>query len=80
MRRYGAIVLLGGSLLLAGCSGLAEEHKYTLTGAAAGAGAGAAGGLIVGDPGTGALIGGLIGGVSGLLYGEYWKDELDLGL
>jgi len=79
MHRYGAILILSGSLLLGGCSGLAEENKYTLTGAAAGAGIGAAGGLVVGDPGTGALVGGLIGGISGLLYGEYWKDELDLG-
>lgn len=79
MRKYGVIVFLSGSLLLSGCSGLAEENKYTLTGAAAGAGAGAAAGLAVGDPGMGALVGGLIGGVSGLLYGEYWKDELDLG-
>lgn len=79
MRRYGAILLLSGSLMVSGCASLDEENKYTLTGAAAGAGAGAAVGLAVGDPGVGALFGGLIGGISGLLYGEYWKDELDLG-
>ena len=79
MGKYAAILFLSGSLLLGGCSGLAEDHKYTLTGAAGGAGLGATAGLIVGDPGTGALVGGVIGGVSGLLYGEYWKDELDLG-
>ena len=50
--------------------------RRALSGAGIGAGAGAVGGLLVGDPVTGALLGGAIGAGAGALTD---KDQIDLG-
>lgn len=79
MHRTSMAMALCGGLLLAGCAPLDEENKYPLTGGVLGAVSGFAVGSAISEPITGALVGGLIGGAAGLIYGEYWEDELDLG-
>ncbi len=52
------------------------KSDRALSGAGIGAGAGAVGGLLLGDPLTGALIGGALGAGAGALTD---KDQIDLG-
>jgi len=53
-----------------------SKSDRALSGAGIGAGAGAVGGLLIGDPLTGALIGGALGAGAGALTD---KDQIDLG-
>jgi hypothetical protein len=80
MRRLALALALAGSLAASGCAELDKTNKYAVTGIAAGAGAGAAVGAGIGDPWGGAAIGALVGGIGGLLYGEFWKEEIDAQL
>ena len=78
MRRMAFAFALVGCLSLSACSGLDVDKKYALTGVALGAGAGAAiGAGVAAEPWGGAAIGALVGGVIGLLYEEYWQEEVD---
>jgi uncharacterized membrane protein len=78
-RKSMIVIALSGSLLLSACAPLENDDKYPATGVVLGAVSGFAVGSAISEPVTGALVGGLIGGALGLIYGEYWKDELDLG-
>ncbi|GEM_PF-679133 len=70
-------VLLGATLLLAGCAGvpLTTREKGTLAGGALGAGAGALVGAAAGAPGAGAAIGGVLGAGGGYLVGNHLQNE-----
>ena len=79
MRRITLVLALMASLLTSACAEtkLDQSNKYTVSAAAVSAGIGATIGAGLGDPGAGALIGGLVGATAGLLYSEYWKEEID---
>lgn len=78
MRRLALAFALAGSLTAGGCESLDKSNKYAVTGMAVGAGAGAAMSAGLGDPlGPSVLFGALVGGIGGLLYSEFWKEEID---
>jgi osmotically inducible lipoprotein OsmB len=61
-------------LTLSACGNTTKDRA--ISGAGIGAGAGAIGGLLLGSPGTGALLGGAAGAAVGGLTD---KDQIDLG-
>lgn len=79
MQKHRLVALsLAGALTLSGCAMLDEDDKYIATGTAAGAAGGTAIGGLIGHTWEGALYGALSGAALGILYHEYWKEELDL--
>jgi osmotically inducible lipoprotein OsmB len=71
----GALVLMLGTALLAGCGNRPGERA--LSGGGIGAGVGAVGAAVVGAPVLGgALIGGAVGAATGALTD---KDDINLG-
>jgi osmotically inducible lipoprotein OsmB len=77
MRKAIIATVLGGAMLLAGCSGapLTTREKGTLVGGAVGAGGGALVGSAVGAPGAGAAIGGVLGAGTGYVVGNHLQNE-----
>jgi uncharacterized membrane protein len=63
------------SALALGACGTSTSDR-AISGAGIGAGAGAVGGLLLGDPVTGALIGGAVGAGTGALTDQ---NQIDLG-
>jgi phage tail tape-measure protein len=72
-----SVVLLTGTLLLAGCSGgpLTTREKGAGIGALGGAAAGGLVGAAVGHPGAGAAIGGALGLGAGALVGDQLQGQ-----
>jgi len=69
------ILILVGSLLLGGCSGMSYTEQRMLSGGAIGAGTGALIGWGAGNAAAGAAIGGGAGVLGGYLYDQYEKSH-----
>ena len=74
MKKMVILVILG-SVLLGGCSGMSYTEQRTLSGGAIGAAGGALIGAAAGSPGTGAAIGAGAGLLGGYLYDQYQKSQ-----
>ena len=69
------VMVLGGALVLTGCSGLNDTQQRALTGTGIGAAGGAVLGAIGGNAALGAVAGAAAGLAGGLIYDKVKKDE-----
>lgn len=69
------ILVLAGTLLLAGCAGMSSTEQRMLSGGAVGASSGALIGWAAGSPAVGAAVGGGAGVLGGYLYDRYQKSR-----
>lgn len=72
-----AIVLLAGSMTVAGCSSLSNTEKGAAGGAAAGAVIGGAIGRAAGSTAKGAIIGAVVGGTAGAIIGQQMDKQAE---
>jgi hypothetical protein len=73
MTRIGLV--LGATLLLAGCAGMSDTQQRALTGTGVGAAGGAVIGAMAGNAGLGAVIGAGAGLAGGLLVDASKKNQ-----
>lgn len=70
-------IALAVVLVLSGCAGMSDTQRRTTQGGAIGAAGGALIGAFSGNAGEGALIGAGVGAVSGYLFDQHKKSEVD---
>lgn len=75
MKRILTVLVLGGGLMLGGCSNMSNTQQRVLSGGAIGAGVGAIGTVLTGGcVSCGAAIGGAVGAGAGYLFDQDKKD------
>ena len=73
MRKFALVV--GATVLIAGCAGMSDTEQRALTGTGIGAAGGAVIGAMAGNAGMGAIIGAGAGLAGGLLVDHAKKNE-----
>lgn len=68
--KFGLIIVLAGSLLLAGCASMNKATKGAVIGTAAGGAVGAVVGKAAGNTAVGAIVGATVGGATGAIIGH----------
>lgn len=75
MKRILPVLVLGGGLMLGGCSSMSDTEQRVLSGGAIGAGVGAVGTVLTGGcVSCGAAIGGAVGAGAGYLFDQGKKN------
>jgi len=70
-------LIIGASVLLAGCSSWSKTAKGAVIGTAAGGAVGAAVGQAAGNPALGAIVGAAVGGTTGAIIGRQMDKQAE---
>lgn len=70
-------LMIGASVLLAGCSSWSQTAKGAVIGTAAGGAVGAAVGQAAGNPALGAIVGAAVGGTTGAVIGRHMDKQAE---
>ena len=70
-------LMIGASVLLAGCSSWSKTAKGAVIGTAAGGAVGAAVGQAAGNPALGAIVGAAVGGTTGAIIGRHMDKQAE---